>query len=133
MNDSDDTITFDKADPQLAKMFSSCKPGDEISLTIGYEGQTATLNVTVGQDDEDRFTGTIDEVGEGTPAEEASDADEGTPGATDGDAINGDGGDVIPPKKKPAGKGAKMNPMDYVKRGPGRQVGQPYGRSQNAP
>lgn len=72
-------ISLDKSDPTIADMFSDCKPGDEITLDIGYNGKTVSVTGTVGADDDQTFSASITGVapaagdGDGADAETATD------------------------------------------------------------
>ena len=74
--DSDNVISLPKGDPDIAQMFSSCAPGDKIDVTLGYQGKTAKLSITVGEDNADYVTGTVDEVSTQDAGKDAENADE---------------------------------------------------------
>lgn len=96
-------ITLSKADPKIAEMFSECKPGDEITLTLEYGEKSVGLKVTVGTDDEQTFTAQVTEVSE-PEAEEA-----GEEPATENEPDEDDAGAGA---ASAAGSGS---PMDYIK------------------
>lgn len=103
--DTDETISLPKSDPAIADMFSECKPGDDVKLTITYGGKSATLAITVEGDDDQTFTGTVNDV-------TAGDGDEGA--ETEEQPEAGEEPEDETPAA-PAKGGKAMSPMDYIK------------------
>lgn len=90
--DSDNNLVIPKSDPVLQAMFSTCKPGDEIEITIGYQGKTATLGLAVGGDDENTLTATVGDVSSQDAGKDAETEGEesGEPPALGGAAETGE-------------------------------------------
>lgn len=117
----DSTLTIPKDDPELQEMFSACKPGDEIEITLGYEGKQAKLSLTVGADDENQLTATVNSVdtadeGDESKLEEQEETD-GAPGGKAG-AASDDSGGAGTQSAANAGNEADLDtmakPADYI-------------------